>query len=356
MSNIPESIHTKRTRKLHLVPNHPIEIIKKLILTELVTSPETFVSDTLPEEVTVQCNFDDLLTPLDHPSRSRSDTYYVDETTVLRSHMTAHQTTLLKDNDSYVIVGDVYRKDECDSRHAPVFHQIDGAKLFPGSTTDEELVADLHTTLDRVITKLFPGCSYRWSEDKFPFVYSGEQVDVEYQRRDLEILGAGLIRPEILAACGKGDRKGWAFGMGLDRLAMILFNIPDIRLLWSTDVRFLGQFEGGNIVTFKPYPVVEAIECDVSFFIPANQVVDGKWSLLNDFCEVVREVAGDAISEVKLLDQFVHPTKGHSHTFRLTYQCLDTEEKNHSRHREMTLVQHRRVVDEIGSTFNVVIR
>jgi len=111
---------------------------------------------------------------------------------------------------------------------------------------------------------------------------------------------------------------GWAFGLGLERIAMILYSIPDIRLFWSEDTRFLSQFTPGKISTFTPYSKYPASTRDVSFWHPPGGVHD------NDVYDLVRDVAGDVAEDVMTLDKFTHPKTGRgSSTFRITYRSMD---------------------------------
>ena len=130
-SNIPASIKSKIGTNLHLRPNHPIGIIKDLILSSL---PGVEVFDDFSPIVSITSNFDSLLVPEDHVCRSPQDTYYVDSERVLRTHTSAHQVDLMSSGyTEFLVVGDVYRRDEIDRTHYPVFHQMEGVKLFEGA-------------------------------------------------------------------------------------------------------------------------------------------------------------------------------------------------------------------------------
>lgn len=140
MSNIPASVERKRSAKLHLKEGSPIRLIKERIY-RYFQGFKTF--DELSEVVSVEDNFDLLLIPKDHPSRSRSDTYYLTPDTVLRTHTSAHQNELLARGETqFLVTGDVYRRDEIDRFHYPVFHQMEGVKLVDGDAEQ-----DLKTTL-----------------------------------------------------------------------------------------------------------------------------------------------------------------------------------------------------------------
>src|SRR5579859_6083403 len=205
------------------------------------------VFDTLDPVVHVYNNFDSLRIPEDHPSRRPSDTYYVDDEHVLRTHTSAHQTDLLGSmHQKFLVTGDVYRKDDIDASHYPVFHQMEGVCIT--ENPDEEL----KKVITGLIAKLFPGKEFRLKSDYFPFTNPSYEVEVKFNDSWLEVLGCGVIHPEVIENTSETNpslagKTGWAFGLGLERLAMILFEIPDIRLFWSEDSRFLSQFEEGKI-------------------------------------------------------------------------------------------------------------
>eukprot|EP00736_Rhodelphis_marinus_P012615 Rmarinus@m.5049 len=139
----------------------------------------------------------------------------------------------------------------------------------------------------------------------------------------MEVLGCGVMQQQILedsmtAESARGCR-GWAFGLGLERLAMRLFAIPDIRLFWSTDPRFMKQFQSGQAhgIKFQPFSSMPACYKDVSFWIPEGFCE-------NAFFEMVRGVAGDLVEEVILIDPFTHPKTGAvSHCYRILYRSMD---------------------------------
>lgn len=160
----------------------------------------------------------------------------------------------------------------------------------------------------------------RWGEDYFPFTHPSFELEIFYENDWLEVLGCGVIHPEILSLANRPPSDiGWAFGLGLERLAMVLFSIPDIRLFWTEDLRFHSQFESGDIVTFEPYSKYPPCFKDVSFWIPD---IDAFHS--NDLMEIVRDIAGDIVEKVFLVDEFVHPKTGKtSHCYRISYRHMD---------------------------------
>ncbi|KAJ3279186.1 hypothetical protein HK104_001681 [Borealophlyctis nickersoniae] len=314
--------------------------------------------DSMDPAVTVKQNFDDLLFSADHPGRAKTDTYYVNEGTVLRTHTSAHQGEVLRSGlaEGYLLTADVYRRDEIDVSHYPVFHQMEGIRIFdkaalereaaveaPAGTKgtviedapisesnpvqsvhtrrEAELVAEhLKRSLESMVRDLFgddAGLQIRWIEAYFPFTSPSWEMEVLYQGKWLELLGCGVIEQQILDNTGNKDRIGWAFGLGLERIAMVLFGIPDIRLFWSTDPRFLSQFKEGQITKFQSFSKYPACYKDISFWCPED-FHD------NDFAEVVRDVAGDMAEDVQLIDQFVHPkTNKVSRCFRINYRAMD---------------------------------
>lgn len=326
-SNIPPSIESKLGKNLHNKPNHPVEIMKRHIIQYFKSLKYNFeFYDNLEPVVTVENNFDKLLIPIDHPTRSKSDTYYVSETMVLRTHTSAHQNELLaKGINNFVVVGDVYRRDEIDRCHYPVFHQLEFvAKVENNLHPSEELLC----LLNGLVEYLFPNCKYRVNPDYFPFTHPSYEYEVEYMGNYMEILGCGVVHPTIIE---QNNLQGTyvAGGLGLDRLCCVLFGIPDIRYLWSNHPRFIDQFASGDINTkFQLYSELPVMTKDISFWIPNNKLMDDKWLDENDFFELIRENCGDWAGEVRLLDQFSHPSKGKSRMYRIVFNPIDPNLNN----------------------------
>ena len=515
--NIPLQIQQQLGRNLYLQPNHPLCLVQEQIAQyfnhvlptrisaselKLKFQKEQKLSDnfcrhvlenihdqvyTLPPDhqqqqqqyfpvydrlspiVTIKECFDELLISTFHPSRQKSDTYFVNETHVLRPHTSAHQIPLMRelvlrnrdnnarnnvgdtdtdtnnannannasDNDDanvnvnhhgdheeqeqpnsnttkadfshphnpchtirnphatitttrntvqFLCVGDVYRRDEIDKSHYPIFHQMEGVKLFhipqlrtyPNSQynmVQDYIKYHLKHTLEGLIRFLFEqrgvtDIPMRWRKDNFPFTDPSYELDIFYHNEWMEILGCGLIRYELLEQvnwylteeeaqtispnfydhsvevpavhhsknilCYK-THKGWAFGIGLERLAMILFQIPDIRLFWSDDVRFHEQFRsspssssspssGGlrNIPNFVPYSKYPPCTKDISFWIGDYENYSS-----NDTYEIIREIGGDLVERAELIDSFTKLSKKDifltkvSHCYRITYRSMD---------------------------------
>jgi phenylalanyl-tRNA synthetase alpha chain len=344
MNNINKSIQEKRKLKLHKKENHPIFLIKELIYKHF-DDFEKF--DGLSEIVTIKNNFDDLLVPKNHSSRRTTDTYYVDDKHVLRSATSAHQNELMKKGyKQFVVTGDVYRKDTIDRFHYPVFHQMEGVKI----TENNDPMKDLISTLNGMIEYLFPGSEYRILDDYFPFTNPSIQYEVKMGDEWVEICGAGAIQKQILDNCGIIG-KGWAFGIGLDRLAMKLCNIPDIRYLWSNDIRFLSQFKNG-LTEFQPYSKYPSTHRDISFWVNKYEEDEEEklWIEHNNLCTDIRDISTDLIQDISLLDKF---TKGDrtSLMYRITYQTLSRTLEND----EINEIQNkiRKLVEE---KYDVILR
>lgn len=344
-TNVTQRIKTLSSRNLLGQRHHPLHITKEKILDELSWNSEGNrvpfkVYDCISPVVTVEENFDQLLIPEKHISRSFSDTYYINRHNLLRTHTSAHQVKVLScetANTALAIVGDVYRRDEIDSTHYPVFHQFEGLRLLPlnqcsdwnhetaalGLKPDFRLPLDnveiqlqhkshmkvildsalnLQVTLENMMINLFRHNNpkfglgnLRWVSSAFPFTSPSWELEVFHCGRWMEILGCGIIMDKILSDAGKRQAVGWAFGLGIERIAMILFGIPDIRLFWSEDDRFLSQFNAGSICMYRPYSIYPATYQDLSFWINHGLFHP------NDFYECVREIAGDLVEEVKLV-------------------------------------------------------
>mmetsp|Transcript_6973 Transcript_6973/g.9070 ORF Transcript_6973/g.9070 Transcript_6973/m.9070 type:complete len:398 (+) Transcript_6973:129-1322(+) len=323
--NIPAGIADRVGTNMHKQTNHPLQIIQNKIRS--YWGSEFTTLDDLSPTVSTANNFDLLRISPGHASRQKSDTYYIDPETVLRTHTSAHQVDALRTGmDRFLVVGDVYRRDEIDRSHYPIFHQMEGVKIFSeqelaGKSNEEQIAlieADLKQGLEGLAAHLFGPTEMRWVEAYFPFTEPSYELEIYYQDEWLEVLGCGVVHPEIMANSGRSSEKGWAFGLGLERLAMVLFQIPDIRLFWTSDERFHSQFASGEIIQFQPYSKFPPCLKDLSFWLrnPSFHV--------NDLNELVRGVAGDLVEEVRLIDEFTNPkTKQVSHCYRIVYRSMD---------------------------------
>ena len=311
--NTPSTILDAVTRRLHLQPDHPLTITRKLIESRF---PGYKTHNDLFPIVTTGQNFDSLGFPLDHIGRSRTDTYYLNKNTVLRTHTSAHQADTFRNNESegYLISADVYRRDAIDRSHYPVFHQMEGDRqqaeregktlaqviwddvekipkhnvavedpnppfhaernpLQTGHSAEEAeaMAAHLKRSLEDMVVTVFNAAKsatdtespneplkVRWVEAYFPFTSPSWELEVFWQGDWLEVLGCGIVSQPILNNASVPTRIGWAFGIGLERIAMLLYSIPDIRLFWSKDNRFLSQFsEQKTMCRFVPIYRIE---------------------------------------------------------------------------------------------------
>ncbi|KAG9439239.1 hypothetical protein H6P81_019404 [Aristolochia fimbriata] len=326
-NNVPDGIFSKLGLQLHRRDNHPLGILKNAIYDYFDTSYSTkFVKfDDLCPLVSVKANFDDVLVPADHVSRSYNDTYYVDANTVLRCHTSAHQAELLRDGHTHFLVtGDVYRRDSIDATHYPVFHQMEGVRVFSpdewaSSGTDGTTYAanDLKKALEGLAQHLFGAVEMRWVDTYFPFTNPSFELEIYFQEKWLEVLGCGVTEQDILKQSGRKVDVAWAFGLGLERLAMVLFDIPDIRLFWSNDPRFTSQFSEGQLGTkFKPFSKFPPCYKDMSFWINDSFTE-------NNLCEIIRGIAGDLVEEVLLIDNFTNKKGMTSHCYRIAYRSME---------------------------------
>ncbi len=196
-----------------------------------------------PEVETEFNNFTALNIPDDHPAKADSDTLWVSDGILLRTHTSPVQVRVMQSQQPPVAVicpGRVYRRDTQDATHSPIFHQVEGLLIDEGIT-----LADLKGTLDHVTKSLFGADrQIRLRSGFFPFTEPSVELDVSWGDGWMEILGAGMVDPNVLEQVGYDSTKvtGFAFGMGIERIAMLRHGIPDIRMLFDNDVRFLSQF------------------------------------------------------------------------------------------------------------------
>lgn len=352
--NVPHNIADRVGANLHRQRLHPLGILQRRIFE--FWQPQGFqVYDNLSPIVSTKDNFDHLRIPPDHVSRSPSDTYYLNTNTVLRTHTSAHQNELLRSGiNRFLVSGDVYRRDEIDRSHYPIFHQMEGVKLFTPDELGEfsrdksvEVIqVELKASLEKLAEHLFgPDTTMRWTDTYFPFTEPSFELEILFEDEWLEVLGCGVIHQEVLQKAGRGDEMGYAFGLGLERLAMVLFQIPDIRLFWTQDERFHKQFASGEIVQFEPYSKFPPCLKDISFWLESH---NNSIFHVNDLNEIVRDVAGDLVERVWLIDDFVHPKTGKtSHCYRIAYRSMDRSLTNEEID-DLQEVVRNRVVNDLG--------
>ena len=210
-----------------------------------------------PEVELAELNFDRLNAEEGHPSRDWSDTFYFDEESrvMLRSQTSPMQVRAMDSMELPIRIiapGRVYRKDEVDATHSPMFHQVEGMVIDKNVT-----MADLKGTLNTVVEQLYgKGTKTRFRPHHFPFTEPSCEMDVQCHKCGgvgcptckgegwIELLGAGMVHPKVLKMAGIDPEvySGWAFGIGLERTAMRRFKIADLRLIFENDIRFLEQF------------------------------------------------------------------------------------------------------------------
>ncbi len=233
---------------------HPITVVIEEIVA--IFREIGFTVATGPEAETEWYNFTALNFPPDHPAMDLHDTMYVAQNVVLRTHTSPVQIRSLQAGPPpirVVIPGNVYRLDPFDASHAPMFAQIEGLAVDEGVS-----FVDLKATLTHFATRFFGATRTRFRPSYFPFTEPSAEMDVECRLCKgsgcaackgtgwMEILGAGMVHPNVLAAAGVNSERytGWAFGMGPARIALQRYGIPDIRVLYDSDVRFLEQVAG----------------------------------------------------------------------------------------------------------------
>lgn len=362
MSNVTPRIQSKIGLAQHARPKHPVQIIKQEIYdffdsTYRKRSNPIFAQiDHLSPVVTVAQNFDSVLVPKDHVAREKKDNYYINEQYMLRAHTSAHQVDLLKSGlSAFLCTGDVYRRDTVDRSHYPIFHQMEGLRVFTqaelanmlsdgdggfsihdphqertdcqqaGFSTDAMglLEVNLKRTLESLVRHLFGAdVEFRIVDTTFPFTHPSWEIEVYYREEWLEVLGCGIIEQRVLENAGITDRIGWAFGLGLERLAMRLFDVDDIRVFWSEDERVTSQFEqfNGDYASFNfrdPKKNIEPKPFDTAMWITEgfNEM---------DFYDMARSCdPDDVIEKIELIDEFTHPKTGRtSHCYRTFYRGL----------------------------------
>jgi phenylalanyl-tRNA synthetase alpha chain len=292
-----------------------------------------------PEIVPADISFDLFDFPADHPARSKSDTYYADDKNILRTHTTvcwyyylmeAEIKKLISENKPVgcFSFGKVYRKDEIDRNHMNVFHQIDGWYLAPKAlkTIGQK---DLEEALGNIAKAVFgPDVKYRLNKDTFPYTDPSLEMEVDIDGKWIEVVGCGVVKGSVLEKLGvdSSNYTGWAFGFGLERLAIVSMSLPDIRLLWSEDKRVKKQLKLGQ--KYKEVSKYPPISRDISFVV-AKSLPDSEAGFVpNNYFDLIREVIGeDLIEEVKLLDKYENAEKFGkdkiSYAYRIIYRSLE---------------------------------
>ncbi|MDR2338373.1 MAG: hypothetical protein LBE20_07020 [Deltaproteobacteria bacterium] len=304
-----------------------------------------FENVVFPEIVHVSDNFDILNIPENHPSRRKSDTYYVNDNYVLRTQTTTMWPFFFREHGGIeklrtegevkaLSYGAVYRKDTLDRSHSPIFHQIDGLYICDKHRKEIE-ISDLESILVDIAKNIYGDTvEYKVSQDSFPFTNPSVQLDIIREGKEIEILGAGIVHNQVLQNFGIDSSRynGWAFGFGIERLAMAKMDIPDIRLFFSQKPQIVERIKNIEM----PYEAVSkypSILRDVSFLISKDfhEV---------DFHELVRASsesdADSSIVDVQKMGEYINDEKfgndKKSITYRITYcsneRTLTNEEVN----------------------------
>lgn len=232
---------------------HPISIVLDEVV-ELFTGMGFTVAEGPEVESTYYC-FDALNTDINHPARDWQDTFYISDDVILRTQTSSVQIRTMEKNKPPIRIispGRVYRKDEIDGTHSPVFHQIEGLVVDKGIT-----FSDLKGTLEALAKGIYgDNAVIRFRPHHFPYTEPSAEVDMQCFKCGgvgcqlckgegwIELLGSGMVHPKVLEICGIDPNvySGFAFGVGIERLCMGRFSISDMRLLFENDVRFLRQF------------------------------------------------------------------------------------------------------------------
>uniref|UniRef100_A0A8C3HA98 Phenylalanine--tRNA ligase, mitochondrial n=1 Tax=Chrysemys picta bellii TaxID=8478 RepID=A0A8C3HA98_CHRPI len=364
-SNVTEKILSKVGKNLHNQRYHPLWLIKERIKDHFYKqyigrfgTPLFSVYDDLSPVVTVEQNFDRLLIPQDHPSRRKGENYYMNHIHMLRAHTSAHQWDLMHSGlDAFLVVGDVYRRDTIDSSHYPIFHQMEGVRLFSNhelfsnikdgeslqlfeqghrtahkqETHTMEAVRLVEFNLKQVLTKLVTnlfgdGLEIRWVDCYFPFTHPSFEMEINFQGEWMEVLGCGVMEqqlvnsgnvpdtvcrsatvPCIIHASHRRPPPGCLAGFRLTGLQ------APLRLEeWATS---RPRQTSPKVFPLSKYPPVIN---DISFWLPSEKYSE------NDFYDLVRTIGGDLVEKVVLIDKFTHPkTKKVSHCYRITYRHLE---------------------------------
>jgi len=334
--NKRNDVKAERIKKLLNFPdltkkeNSPV----KILVDQIIKLPrfKDFTLVDFPKIVTVEENFDVLNTLKDHPSRRDTDTYYLSDEYILRTQTTTMWPFCLRNDEVIKTLekeghfgalssGIVFRKDEIDRNHFPAFHQIDGLYIC---RKDQMIITqkDLEDVEIDIAKSIFgEDVEYKFLVDSFPFTDPSVEMNIKFNDNWMEVVGSGLVHEQVLKNFGIDPEiyNGWAFGFGLERLAMVKMGISDIRIFWSDDTRITSQFKDINS-RYKEVSKYPETSRDISFVIDKN-------ISLNNYYEIVRDFAENLIEEVKLIDSYEDEAKfgkdKKSYTFRIVYRSLE---------------------------------
>ncbi|VDN56223.1 unnamed protein product, partial [Dracunculus medinensis] len=379
--NISPAIISLLERKLFQQPKNPITLLKDFI----VECMQNVIRDEGNSKfLIVSENFDSLLIAKDHVCRSRSDNYYINKDFCLRSHTSAHQYEFLKQGlERFLIIGDVYRRDQIDRTHFPSFHQIEGVclysseQIFNGSNvnflnhflffflkktsekqehhkiiTAKAVTEKLKSALEVLCRHIFgEAIEMRWLDAYFPFTHPSFELEIFYEGEWLEVLGCGVMEQKLLESSNVFNKVGWAFGIGVERLAMVLYDIKDIRLFWTNDSGFLSQFvdkSPSDRFKVRPISVHPQLINDLSFWLPDTVMAS---QITSDTYDIIRSLGGSLVEQVNLIDSFTNKLGRLSHTYRIVYRsnerALTKNEAN---------IVHKAIERKLVDIYNVEIR
>lgn len=357
------------------------ELVKRILA---VPDFKDFVVAKVPEIVPADVSFDLFNFPADHPARSRSDTYYVDpvrsnpaevlrtrargasETSngvdteyILRTHTTVMWYYYLTSAEGkrklakgepvgLLSYGKVYRRDEIDRNHMNVFHQMDG--LYICRKEEQKIgTKELEDILVKIAQAIYgQDIKYRFNKDTFPYTDPSLEMEIQVGGRWVEVLGSGVAHPKVLDELGADSKiyNGWAFGFGLERLAILSMDLPDIRLLWSEDERVKKQLKLGN--KYKEVSKFPPIIRDISFIVDASFAP-------NDYFDLIRDIGGDLVEQVSLLDKYENPEKFGKGKVSYTYRIIYRSNERTLRDGEVAPLQEK-ITEETKKQFRAEVR
>lgn len=324
--------------------------------TRKVKSLDGFDVIKIPEIVPASVTFDLFNMPPGHPARSKSDTYYVNDQNILRTHDTVFWYYYLNHPDikakirkgeslGVICYGKVYRKDEIDSRHMNVFHQMGG--LYLVSDSERTVPPDeLKSVLSEIARSIFGDVKFRFYDHNFPYTDPSFEMEAEINGAWIEMLGSGMPRKSVLSNFGLTGYNGWAFGFGLERLAIASMELPDIRLLWSQDERVRRQLKLGN--KFKEVSKFPPITRDISFIVSEGFVP-------NDYFDLIRDQGGELVEEVSLLDQYENAEKFGAGKVSYTYRIIYSSNERTLTTEEIEPIQNK-IIEETKRQFGAEVR
>ncbi|KAJ6225463.1 hypothetical protein RDWZM_004008 [Blomia tropicalis] len=373
-TNVPDKVIELIGRDLYRTPGNPIYLISETLRQNYA---DHHCYEFTNPVVDVWSNFDSILVPEDHISRKRTDTFYVDAKHVLRAHTSAHQSCCFEKcfqdgkDGKFIVIGDVYRRDEVNRTHHAAFHQCEVVQLYQNNDSEmiknnvndlfdlnqprTELCQERHnpaatkvvenemkTKVEDYIKRLLgKNLETKWVDAYFPFTHPSWELEIKTPDGEwLEMLGCGIIEQKILDRCGQSNHIGWALGLGLERLAMLYYTIPDIRLFWTRDTGFLVQFstlEPFERITYRPISSYPQKIFDISFWLPVSEERVNEWSP-NDVHAIILDIGGEMVEQAHLVDEWKRAKDGRiSNCYRIVYRSMERALTNS----EVNLIHHK---------------